>query len=343
MRITTIASFLILGVIALGLTTNNAYAELSINNAFILEGTGFAITEESIKTTEIDFAMSTGNQIGSTISILIEDGFITLDDEDFIGFNLEASGLREGRFIRISGTAEDSFGGEISMRLFGRLIENSVEGSIYSFTGRLTHENESHKIIYTTKLSGLSSISLSTPTSSTTEESSELVIHILRGSSTQGVALNYIQAGELRTELIALAGGDAVLRLGYFFPDRISIDPGTSVTFVNDDNVAHRIVSGQGLGTNSRASLGAFVLCETPSEELQEGVTHSSTGCSFTIDGRIDTGTLQPGESRTVSFDDAGFYRMINPDYPWMNLVAYSFPDTGSEVIRSYVDEQAGN
>jgi len=341
MRITTVICFLILGVIALGLTTNNAYAELSKNNAFILEGAGFAITDKSIKTTEIDFAMSTGNQIGSTISILIEDGFITLDDEDFLVFDLEASGLREGRFMRISGTAGDSFGNEVSMRFFGRLIDNSAEGSIYSFTGRLIHEDESHKIIYTTKLSKLTSISLSTP--STTEKSSELTIHILRGSSTQGVASNYIEAGELRNELISLAGGGAVLRLGYFFPDRISIEPGTSVTFVNNDNVAHRVVSGQGLGTNSRASLGAFVLCETPSEELQEGVTHASTGCSFTIDGRIDTRTLQPGQSSSVSFDDAGFYRMIDPDYPWMNIVAYSFPDTGSEVIRSYVDEQAGN
>lgn len=341
MRISIVASFLILGVIALGLTTNNAYAELSKNNAFILEGAGFAITEESIKTTEIDFAMSTGNQIGSTISILIEDGFITLDDNDFFVFDLEASGLREGRYMRISGTAEDSFGGEISMRFFGRLIENSAEGSIYSFTGRLTHEDESHKIIYTTKLSKLTSISLSTPTP--TQESSELVIHILRGSSTQGVASNYIEVGDLRSELIALGGAEAVLRLGYFFPDRISIEPGTSVTFVNDDSVSHRVVSGAGLGTHSRVSQGAFVLCETPQEELQEGVSHASTGCSFTIDGRIDTGTLQPGQSSRVSFDDAGFYRIIDPDYPWMNIVAYSFPDTGSQVIRSVVDEQAGN
>jgi len=341
MRITTAASFLILGVIALGLTTNNAYAELSKNNAFILEGAGFAITEESIKTTEIDFAMSTGTQIGSTISILIEDGFITLDDEDFLVFDLEASGLREGRYMRISGTAEDSFGGEISMRFFGRLIENSAEGSIYSFTGRLTHEDESHKIIYTTKLSKLTSISLSTP--SPTEESSELTIHILPGSSTQGVASDYIEAGEIRSKMIEITGTDTALRLRYFFPDRISIEPGTSVTFLNNDSDPHRIVSGAGLGTHSRVSQGAFVLCETPAEELQEGVSHASTGCSFTIDGRIDTGTLQPGESRTVSFDDAGFYRMIDPDYPWMNIVAYSFPDTGSEVIRSVVDEQAGN
>jgi len=340
MRITIVACFLILGVIVLGLATNNAYAELSKNNAFILEGAGFAITEESIKTTEIDFAMSTGNQIGSTISILIEDGFITLDDNDFLVFDLEASGLREGRYMRISGTAQDSFGGEISMRFFGRLIENSAEGSIYSFTGRLTHEDVSHKIIYTTKLSKLTSTSLSTP--SPTEEIKELTIHILRGSSTQGVASNYIEAGELRSELIALGGG-AVLRLGYFFPDRISIEPGTSVTFVNDDTVTHRVVSGAGLGTHSRVSQGAFVLCEIPAEELEEGVSHASTGCSFTIDGRIDTGILQPGQSLSVLFDDAGFYRMIDPDYPWMNIIAYSFPETSSEVIRSVVDEQAGN
>jgi len=75
-------------------------------------------------------------------------------------------------------------------------------------------------------------------------------------------------------------------------------------------------------------------ICETPAEKLPKGFSFVPTSCAFTFDGRIDSGTIKPGESWTGSFDDAGFYRIIDPDYPWMSIVVYSFPDTDSEVIR---------
>ncbi len=48
----------------------------------------------------------------------------------------------------------------------------------------------------------------------------------------------------------------------------------------------------------------------------------------------MDAILQRTGESWTGSFDEAGFYRIIDPGYPWMSIVVYSFPDTGSEVIR---------
>jgi len=326
-------------MVTLGLTFSDANAELNTNNAFILEGSGFAVTEESIKTSEIDFAISTGTQQGSTIRMLIEDGFVTLNDDEFLVTDLAASGLREGRYIRVSGIGEDSFGEEISIRLFGRLVENSAEGSIYGFTGSLTQDGKKHKVIYTTSLTGLTTI---LPTiQSEVEEEAELVVHILRGSSLQGLASSYIEAGEILQEKIK-ATGSSGLRANYFSPDRVSIEPGTSVTFFNGDDVAHRIVSGTGLGSNSRVQ-GTMEICETPAEKLPEGFSHKSTSCAFTFDGRINSGTIEPGESWTGSFDDAGFYRIIDPDYPWMSIVVYSFPESGSEVIRRVGANQAGN
>jgi len=339
MNLAVVTPLMIIGIVTLGLTFSDANAELVTNNAFILEGSGFAVTEESIKTSEIDFAISTGTQQGSTIRMLIEDGFVTLNDNEFLLFDLEASGLREGRYIRISGIAEDSFGEEAFIRLFGRLIENSVQGSIYGFTGSLTHDDIKYKVIYTTSLTGLTNISTTTETE--TQEEGGLVIHIQRGSSNQGLASDYIEAGEIRQENI-IATGSSGLRANYFSPDRVSIQPGTSVTFFNGDDVAHRIVSGTGLGSNSRIQ-GQMIICETPAEKLAEGVSFASTNCAFTFDGRIDSGTIEPGESWTSSFDDFGFYRIIDPDYPWMSIVVYSFPDTDSEVIRRVGVNQAGN
>ncbi len=335
MSIAVVIPLVIIGIATLGLTFSDANAELITNNAFILEGSGFAVTEKSIKVSEIDFAISTGTQQGSTIRMLIEDGFVTLNDNEFLLFDLEASGLREGRYIRVSGVAEDSFGEEATIRLFGRLVEDSAQGSIYGFTGSLTHDDIKYKVIYTTSLTGLTNIPLTTESETDTEsETAEeaIVIHIMRGSSNQGLGANYIELGELKQEYVEQRGSSKI-RANYFDPDRLTISPGTSITIINDDTGSHRLVSGEGLGSNTRIQ-GTMIICETPFEELPEGFSMRKTDCAFTFDGRIDTGEILPGESFTGSFDDYGFYRMIDPEYPWMNVVIYSFPETDSTILN---------
>ncbi len=341
MRISVVLPILILGGIVLGLTFNDANAELAANNAFILEGAGFAVTEKSIKTTEIDFSLSTGDKSGSRMKFAVEDGFVTLNSDDFIVSDLTGTALRDGRFIRISGTVEDFSGDEVSLRIFGRLIQNSDDGSVYGFTGRLTHDGETHKIIYTTKLSGLTNILVSD--TNTTEKKGEIVVRISPGASDPGLGATYIEAGQLRSDAIKAQGGDSALHLRYFSLDRISIEPGTSVTFTNDDDVSHRVVSGTGLGTHSRAAQGSFVICETQADITYSDSSKRASNCSFTFDGRINSGVIESGESWTGSFDDYGFYRIIDPDYPWMSIVVYSFPDTSSEVIRKTGTDQSGN
>lgn len=323
MRKITSISILTITVLSLVLTLNYANAELNSNNAFTLTGTGFAVTEKAIKNTEIDLVIATGNKIGSNTNILVEDGFVTLNEQDYIVTDFNGQALRDDRYIRISGTVESVTGSEASLRIFGRLIENSADGSIYGFTGRLVHDGEIHKIIYTTKLSGLKSIITS---SIPTEQQKSEVVRILKGSSNIGIASSYID--------LAQSQDNSPTRLNYFFPTRVSIEPGDTITFVNDDIVPHRIVSGTGLGSYNRASQGAVVICETPQKELRSGASYAASGCTFSFDGRIDSGTIEPGKSWVGTFTDAGFYRIIDPSYPWMNIVVYSFPDTDSEVIR---------
>ena len=94
-------SLLALLVVFSGYLFDESFAEVSENQAFLLEGSGFAVTEEHIKFTEIDLGLSSQDQRGSTINFVIEDGFVTLDDEEFIISELEGKFLREGRYIRI--------------------------------------------------------------------------------------------------------------------------------------------------------------------------------------------------------------------------------------------------
>ena len=101
--------------------------------------------------------------------------------------------------------------------------------------------------------------------------------------------------------------------LAFFSEDRISIEPGTTISIVNDDIVSHSIISGK---ENYGDRYNPF----TPDIEYL-GVQ------------RISTGPIEPGESVTITFDDAGFYRLYDPDYPWMKIVAYVFPNTDQTVF----------
>jgi len=296
-------TLLALLVISSGYFINDSFAEISQNQAFLLEGSGFAVTEESINISEIDLGLSSQQQSGSTINFLIEDGFITLNEDEFAITNLEGKFLREGRYIRINGNVESSSGFDTSISFFGRLVEESKDASVYGFTGRITTPDDTYKVIYTTKLSTLSKI---TTTSTESEESNDLILYILRGSSSQGVASSYIEASNVRSQAVTTQSADDALRLRYFSQDRISVEPGTTITIVNDDVVSHNVISGK----------------ENNDRYVQ-----------FTPDGRISTGDIAPGESANITFDDMGFYRLYDPDYQWMKIVAYVFPESDSLIF----------
>jgi plastocyanin len=293
-------------VVSSGYFVNEAFAEISENQAFLLEGSGFAVTEEIIRISEIDLGLASQNQRGSTINFLTEDGFITLDDEEFVISNLQGKFLREGKYIRINGEIESSKGFDTSISFFGRLVSESKDAAVYGFTGRITTTDDTYKIIYTTKLSTLSKID---QTSKEVETSDDLTLYILRGSSSKGVADSYIGGSSVRDQAVATQSASDPLRLRYFSQDRISVEPGTSLTIVNDDLVSHSILSGK----------------------ENYGDRHNP----FTPDDRIITGVVEPGDSVVITFDDAGFYRLYDPDYPWMKIVAYVFPDSDSLIIGS--------
>jgi len=290
-------TLLALLVVSSGYFVNESFAEVSENQAFLLEGSGFAVTEEIIKISEIDLGLSSQDQRGSSINFIAENGFITLNEEEFLISNLEGKFLREGKYIRINGEIESSTGFDTTISFFGRLVEESKDASVYGFTGRITTSDDTYKIIYTTKLSTLSKIDT---TSSETVDSDDLTLYILRGSSSQGIADSYIDAGSVREDTLASQNIADPLRLRYFSQDRISVEPGSSITIVNDDVVSHSVLSGK----------------------ENYGDRHDP----FTPDDRIVTDIIEPGKSIVITFDDAGFYRLYDPDYPWMKIVAYVFP-----------------
>ncbi|MBI3255211.1 MAG: hypothetical protein HYZ55_05000, partial [Nitrosarchaeum sp.] len=114
-----------------GFAFSDSFATISPNSAFTLEGSGYAVTEDTIKISEIDLVLSTQKQTGSNVKSSIEDGFITLDNEDFLATELETTILRQGNYIRVNGVVESDTGDKASVRFFGRLVEESKNASVY--------------------------------------------------------------------------------------------------------------------------------------------------------------------------------------------------------------------
>jgi hypothetical protein len=112
--------------------------------------------------------------------------------------------LREGRYIRINGNVENPSGSDISIRFFGRIVEESRDATVYGFTGRITTSDDTYKVIYTTKLSALSQI---TSSSTESEKSEDIVLHILRGSTTPGVIPDKTADEEFGTFKSKVQGG----------------------------------------------------------------------------------------------------------------------------------------
>ena len=295
MKIVKTIPFFVLGLIFIITSFSDSNAQLVANQPYLVEGSGFAVTDKSIKISEIDLLMSVGEQVGSSSKLVVDDGFVTINELDFEATNISGNLLRDGRFIRLIGTAENSIGNEVSISFFGRLIENSIEGSIYTFTGRLIQGTEFNKIIYTTKISTLTG-TLPTSTSTTTpklSQENEIIIHILKGSANPK-EFSYIQKESGAQKFYSI--------------DRASIVPGKTLTFINDDTISHSISSGT-RDTSSRAGINI-------------------------PDNIITSGNILPGKSWSVTMEKIGFYSLFDVDYPWMTMDVVVFPDIESGVLK---------
>jgi hypothetical protein len=119
----------------------------------------------------------------------------------------------------------------------------------------------------------------------------------------------------------------------YFDNTMISTNPGVSIIIINDDTVSHSFVSGSSNSNNEgKINYNDFLICE-----LGEKIPPTGSGyvddntCNFNKDNRIITDKLSPGESISISIDEIGTFRIIDPDYPWMEIAIYSFPESSIE------------
>ena len=148
--------------------------------------------------------------------------------------------------------------------------------------------------------------------------------------------LVYAQTSE-DTVVQIIDGANLENNLQYFDNPLFSSSPGSIITVMNNDSVSHKLVSGS--DNSNRASTinyDTFLVCEfdsTPAQTISN--QDDNNPCDFNKDNRIVTDIIPPGDYVSFSLTEVGTYRIIDPDYPWMEFVIYSFPDSESNNVNS--------
>ncbi|MEM3064253.1 MAG: hypothetical protein QW177_02655 [Candidatus Nitrosotenuis sp.] len=256
--------------------SEDGHAQLASNKAFSLVGSGFATTNTQISDASIDLLFLT-TKTKTTSGFNLQSGMIVIDDVELSLSDFNGIIVGDGRIFRVSSTASDSKN-EFSVRILGRLVDKTATESIYTITGTITDANKTTtKLIYTAKVSEVTTQKAQTPTKTTT------TIKILKGAANPSE----------RTYKDQIAG----FSFKYFSEDRLTIHPGSTLTFVNEDTASHSLKSGT--------------------------ANYVSRHKTFTPDGKISSGEIQPGKSWSVTFDEPGFYRLFDENYQWMDITIF--------------------
>lgn len=225
MRLTYVTS-LVLFAMLIGISAQNANAQLGTGKAFTLEGTGYAVSDNSILPASVDLQFII-SQKGTTPEFTLQSGILGVNGKELAVSDFTGTLLKNGQFFRIVSKVSDSNGKEFSLKALGTLIEKTQTNSIYSLTGTLGDSaGKSTKLIYTTKISEF------TVTKPTDNKKKEVTVRILKGSASP----------EQQTYKEQIGG----FSFKFFSEDRISIGTGGTITFVNEDVVSHSLKSGIG-------------------------------------------------------------------------------------------------
>ena len=169
------------------------------------------------------------------------------------------------------------------------------------------------------------------------------ILHFPNVSTLMKISLGLILFTMISTVLVyAQTTDNAVVQIvenGYLEDNFQHIDntlfsssPGSIITIVNNDVVSHTLVSGSANSNQgSTINYDAFLICEfDPNDEQKYEAQVDDNFCDFNKDNRIITDVIPPGESISFTITELGTYRIIDPDYPWIEFVIYSFPDSNS-------------
>ena len=165
---------------------HNAYSDFTTGNKYLIQATGFVSGTQNIFDSTFDVQLTAGSQSGSSINSSLDNGLVTINGDSYLNTGgWTTTLLRDGKYLLLQGNARDQQGNNLQVNLFGRQIDSTQNGIVYSITGKITG-SETFRVIYSAKATVASSSASSpvqTPTSQTETSSNIASINIVSGAS----------------------------------------------------------------------------------------------------------------------------------------------------------------
>lgn len=158
--------FLIVGVafsfIAFHFTS--AYSDFLPDKKYLIQASGYLTGKQAIYDSTLALQLETSGQTGSNLLSTLDNGIITIADDNYLNSGVwQTTILRDGKYLVISGDAQDVSGNTIHLNLFGELVDSNQDGSVYRITGKIT-ATETMKVIFSAKVTLIVSNAIPQPT-----------------------------------------------------------------------------------------------------------------------------------------------------------------------------------
>ncbi len=284
------------GLLIILLLPHNAYSDFGSGNKYLIQATGFVSGSQDILDSTFDIQLTTGTQSGSSIFSTLDNGLITISGDNYLNTGgWTTTLLRDGKYLLLQGNAQDSRGNTIQVNLFGRQIDSSQTGLVYSITGKIT-SSETFRVIYSAKItSGASTTTTQTST---------------QAPPTQNQTSNVFR-------ISIVPGASNSNNLVFFSPSVSSVSPGSIIIWTNNDNVPHRIMSGVAAAVRGNNSLPIF----SPDGMIDSGIIVPGKSFQYTITSFNLKTYLSSSAAQYLNLPQeqtAGDITFFDPNYTWM-------------------------
>jgi len=146
--------FLILGIafffVAFHFTP--AYSDFSPDKKYLIQASGYLAGKQAIYDSTLALQIGMSGRVGSNLLATLDNGIVTIADDNYLNSGIwQTTILQYGKYLVISGDAQDPSGNTIHLNLFGKLIDSNQNGSVYRITGKIT-ATETMKVIFNAKV-----------------------------------------------------------------------------------------------------------------------------------------------------------------------------------------------
>jgi len=238
---------------------------------------GFAIINDKISDSTSNFSFSI-IKAKEKSDLNLQSGIVTIDQKTWNLSDLKGTVLQSGKLFKFNAKATDPQGKLATFDGTAKFVDTTTSDAIYTISGTFTQGQQITKLVYISKLSEITS-------KPSTDVQKSQTVKILLGAANPHLETYKTQTNNFKFNFLS--------------QDRITILPGSSVTFVNEDNVPHSLASGI-------------------DNTMQ-------TNASFIPDGKITSGDILPGQSWTVTYNEKGFYRLFDTKYKHIDITIFVY------------------